>query len=61
MGEAERLCERIGLLAEGRLVAEGTAGELRRKANAENLDDVFIRLTGERLVDEPKDAAGVTP
>jgi len=59
MGEAERLCERIGLLAEGRLVAEGTADELRRKANAENLDDVFITLTGERLVDEEKDAAGV--
>jgi ABC-2 type transport system ATP-binding protein len=61
MGEAERLCERIGLLADGRLVAEGTADELRRKANKENLDDVFIRLTGERLVDDGKETTGVTP
>ena len=42
MAEAERLCERIGLLAAGRLVAEGNrADELRRLANATNLDDVF--------------------
>ena len=60
MGEAERLCERIGLLADGRLVAEGTANELRRKATADNLDDVFIRLTGEQLVDEGQDSTGVT-
>ena len=56
MAEAERLCERIGLLADGRLVAEGTADDLRRQANATNLDDVFIALTGEKLVDEEKAA-----
>lgn len=55
MGEAERLCERIGLLAEGRLVAEGTADQLRRQANRTNLDDVFIELTGKKLVDEEKE------
>lgn len=60
MGEAERLCERIGLLADGSLVAEGTADELRRTANAHNLDDVFIKLTGEWLVDDERDTAGVT-
>ena len=55
MQEAERLCERIGLLAEGRLVAEGTADQLRGQANATNLDDVFIKLTGEKLIDEEKE------
>ncbi|MCC6362278.1 MAG: ABC transporter ATP-binding protein [Bryobacterales bacterium] len=55
MAEAERLCERIGLLAGGNLVAEGTADDLRRKAGCVNLDDVFIRLTGEKLVDEEKE------
>jgi ABC-2 type transport system ATP-binding protein len=49
MAEAERLCDRIGLLADGRLVAEGSADQLRAKANTTNLDDVFIRLTGEDL------------
>ena len=52
MAEAERLCERIGLLAHGRLVAEGTADDLRRKTGEPNLDDVFIALTGEKLVEE---------
>jgi ABC-2 type transport system ATP-binding protein len=55
MGEAERLCERIGLLADGRMAAEGTADELRHQANETNLDDVFIALTGEKLVDEEKE------
>src|SRR2546423_11837626 len=49
MAEAERLCARIGFLARGKLVAEGTASELKQMANAETLDDAFIELTGEDL------------
>ena len=52
MTEAERLCSRIGFLAHGKLVAEGTAAELIRRANAQTLDDAFISLTGEVLVTE---------
>jgi ABC-2 type transport system ATP-binding protein len=52
MAEAERLCARIGFLAHGRLVAEGTALSLKRLAGADNLDDAFIKLTGEELADE---------
>ena len=55
MAEAERLCDRIGLLADGLLVAEGTADELRRQANKANLDDVFIELTGKKLVEPEKE------
>jgi len=47
MAEAERLCGRIGFLARGRLVAEGTAEGLQRQASAATLDDAFIGLTGE--------------
>jgi ABC-2 type transport system ATP-binding protein len=50
MAEAERLCARIGFLAHGKLVAEGTARELMKRAGAETLDDAFIALTGEDLV-----------
>lgn len=50
MAEAERLCARIGFLAHGRLVAEGTADALKREARADNLDDAFIKLAGEDLV-----------
>ena len=52
MAEAERLCARIGFLAHGKLVAEGTPGELKRQANAIDLDDAFIKLTGEELRDD---------
>jgi ABC-2 type transport system ATP-binding protein len=50
MAEAERLCARIGFLARGKLVAEGTADELKRQAGTATLDDAFIKLTGEGLL-----------
>jgi len=52
MAEAERLCVRIGFLAHGKLVAEGTAAHLMQLAGAGTLDDAFIKLTGEELVKE---------
>lgn len=52
MAEAERLCARIGFLAHGKLVAEGTASELMTRAQTATLDDAFIKLTGEELADE---------
>src|SRR6266850_1518788 len=55
MAEAERLCARIGFLARGRLVAEGTARELKQIADAGTLDDAFIKLTGEDLEKDEKD------
>ena len=57
MAEAERLCARIGFLAHGKLVAEGTADELKEKAGVESLDDAFIKLTGEELKNEDEQAA----
>ena len=52
MAEAERLCARIGFLAHGKLVAEGTAAQLMQQSNAATLDDAFIKLTGEQIVEE---------
>ncbi|RSV39638.1 ABC transporter ATP-binding protein [Sphingomonas sp. ABOLD] len=44
---AERLADRIGIIAGGRLLAEGTLEELRALAGADDatLEDTFIRLT----------------
>ncbi|MEX2548332.1 MAG: ABC transporter ATP-binding protein [Chloroflexota bacterium] len=56
--EADRLCSRIGLLNDGRLVAGGTATELRAAAAAANggqaatLHDVFMTHTGRSLDDD---------
>jgi ABC-2 type transport system ATP-binding protein len=42
---AERLCDRIGIIDNGRLVAVGTFDELRRGGNDEMLESVFFKLT----------------
>ena len=46
---AEKLCHRVGIMAHGRLVAEGTVGELRElvKAPGSNLEELFLALTAE--------------
>jgi ABC-2 type transport system ATP-binding protein len=43
---AERMADRIGVIAQGRLVAEGTLAELRQRngRNDTSLEDVFIAL-----------------
>jgi len=51
LDEAERLADRIGILHEGRLVAEGTSAELRARYGAGALEDVFMTATGTRLDD----------
>ncbi|NVM20369.1 MAG: ABC transporter ATP-binding protein [Desulfobacterales bacterium] len=44
---AEEMCDRIGIIHEGRLIALGTASELKDKAGAQvkNLEAVFLKLT----------------
>ena len=47
---AERMADRIGVIAGGRLIAEGTLDELRRQTgqNDTSLEDMFIALVDER-------------
>ena len=42
---AERMADRIGMIAAGRLVAEGTLDELKRDTSASTLEDAFLELT----------------
>mgnify|MGYP001179572841 CR=1 FL=1 len=46
---AERLADRIGIVADGRLVAEGTLADLKAMAgrNHSTLEDVFLSLTAQ--------------
>ena len=47
LAEAELLCDRIGLLHRGRLLAEGTPPALRAAAgDAPSLEEAFLRLVG---------------
>ena len=51
---AERLAERIGIIKDGRLIAEGTLEELRQHTHngAGTLEEVFLQLTGSAEVRE---------
>jgi sodium transport system ATP-binding protein len=49
MQEVAALCDRIVIIARGRVVADGTSDELRRQAGEPNLEDAFMRLIGERV------------
>ncbi|HUH16926.1 MAG TPA: ABC transporter ATP-binding protein [Methylomirabilota bacterium] len=57
LAEAERLCDRIALINDGRVVAEGTPDELKalvaRDHGAEStLEGVFMTFTGKSLDDD---------
>ena len=57
LAEAERLCDRIALINDGRVVAEGTPDELkaiveRDYAKDPTLESVFMTFTGKSLDDD---------
>src|SRR5215207_3598219 len=47
--EAERLCDRIGILDEGVIVAEGSPAALKASTGSDGLDDVYMRYTRRAL------------
>lgn len=47
MTEAETLCDRVGLIYRGDLLATGTKEELYTQSRAENLQQAFLNLVGE--------------
>jgi ABC-2 type transport system ATP-binding protein len=50
---AERMAERIGVLARGRLIAEGTLAELRTRIGRETtLEEIFLDLVAEGTSEE---------
>lgn len=44
--EAEALCDRIAVMSKGKLMALGTAGELKAQAGCDNFEDAFVKLAG---------------
>jgi ABC-2 type transport system ATP-binding protein len=57
LDEASRLADRVGILHEGRLVAEGSATELAARHGAASLEDVFMTLTGRRIEEDERGEA----
>ena len=46
MQEVAALCDRIVVIAKGRVVAQGTADELRALTGETNLEDAFVKVIG---------------
>ncbi len=55
MDEAERMCDRIAILDQGRIIAQDTPDRLKRLVSpngAVTLEDVFLELTGRHIEEE---------
>jgi sodium transport system ATP-binding protein len=46
MQEVAALCDRIVVIAKGRVVAQGTADQLRAQTGEANLEDAFVKVIG---------------
>ena len=46
MQEVAALCDRIVIIANGQIAADGTAEELMQKSGCASLEDAFVRLIG---------------
>jgi len=56
MEEADRVAERIAVIDQGKIVAQGTPGEIKKQAGEASLEDAFIKLTGHAI--RAEDASG---
>jgi ABC-2 type transport system ATP-binding protein len=57
MDEAERVAHRIAIIDHGRIVAQGSAQELKQQTQTESLEQAFLALTGSTIRDERADSA----
>ncbi len=47
MSEAEKLCDTIGIIHNGRILAEGSLAELRQRYGEQELEEIFVHVVGE--------------
>jgi ABC-2 type transport system ATP-binding protein len=52
MEEAERVADRIAIIDHGRIIAEGTAAELKSVTGSDSLEQAFLNLTGSAIREE---------
>ncbi|MHA2009252.1 MAG: ABC transporter ATP-binding protein [Promethearchaeota archaeon] len=49
--EAEALCDRVAIIDYGKLIAIGSPKELIEKYDSKNLEEVFMKITGRRIME----------
>lgn len=52
MEEAERMADRIAIIDDGAIVAQGTLTELKEKTGSDSLEAAFLKLTGYSIREE---------
>jgi len=52
MEEAERVAHRIAIIDHGKIIAQGTPGELKAQTGTESLEEAFLALTGSTIREE---------
>ncbi|HZS55895.1 MAG TPA: ABC transporter ATP-binding protein, partial [Bryobacteraceae bacterium] len=52
MDEADRVAQRIAIMDHGRIVALGSAEDLKIKTSTASLEEAFLALTGSTIRDE---------
>jgi ABC-2 type transport system ATP-binding protein len=57
MDEADRVAHRIAVIDHGKLVAQGTAAELKQQTGTVDLEGAFLALTGSTIRDEAAGSA----
>jgi len=48
MSEVEKLCDTIGIIHDGRLMAEGTLAELQVRFGEQEMEEIFVKIVGEK-------------
>lgn len=46
MSEVEKLCDTIGIIHDGRLLAEGTLAGLRARHGEQDMEEIFVKIVG---------------
>lgn len=46
MEEAEKMADRIAIIDNGKIIAQGSSEELKKQTNTQSLEDAFLSLTG---------------
>lgn len=55
MEEAERIAQRIAIIDHGKIIATGSADELKQQTKTDSLEDAFLKFTGSDIRDENAD------
>ena len=46
MSEVEKLCDTVGVIHDGKLLAEGTLAELRTRYAEQDMEEIFVKIAG---------------